>query len=97
MLAQTLSTNGLTTVYTVPNGKSATFSVSMCNTGTTVTEVVLAIGNGVSPTTANTILYATLDEKSSIERTALRADEGDSVFVTTTNADIAISIYGFEE
>lgn len=87
-----------TTVYTVPAGLSATFNVSISNSGYTQVAVRLAIAAAASPTTAEYIEYDTVIlQYGVLERTGIVANAGERVVVYASNANTSVSVYGYEE
>lgn len=104
ILGQTFITgSGYTTVYTVPSGYEASFTVSFVNIGSSITGAVAAFAitdSGVStPSGKHWIEYGTyLDSGNVLERTALVANEFKNVIVYSDNTSgLAVSVYGYEE
>ena len=104
ILGQTLITgSGYTTIYTVPSGYEASFTVSFVNIGTSLTGATAALAitdSGVTtPSGKHWIEYgAFLDSGNVLERTALVADQFKNVVVYSNNiSGLAVSVYGYEE
>jgi hypothetical protein len=92
----TASTN--TTVYTVPSSVSATFNVSIVNTGTSMASVNLAISASGTPAVSEYIEYGTVIPAGSVlERGGLVAQTSKNVVVNCSTASCAVSVYGFEQ
>ena len=86
------------TVYTVPAGKVASFSVNFCNTDIKSSWVRLAIANADTPTTSEWILYDVLIQQYGVlERTGLVASAGKKIVCFSDTNAIAVNIYGYEE
>jgi len=86
------------TVYTVPAGKTATFNVSINNTGFTQVAVRLAIAAAATPTTAEYLEDDTaILQYGVLERTGLVAEAGKRIVVYASTANVSVSIYGYEE
>ena len=87
-----------TTVYTVPSTKVATFSVSICNRGLTLSNVRMAISATSTPANAEFIEYDTeIPANSVFERTGLVAQAAKNLVVYADSASLSVSVYGFEE
>lgn len=104
ILGQTfISGSGYTTVYTVPSGYEASFTVSFVNIGTAITGATAAFAitdSGVStPSGKHWIEYGTfLSSGEVLERTSLVADQFKNVIVYSDNiSGLAVSVYGYEE
>jgi hypothetical protein len=104
ILGQTFITgSGYTTLYTVPSGYEASFTVAFVNIGTAITGVAASFAitdSGVTtPSGEHWIEYGTILESGQVlERTALVAEENRNVVVYSDNASgLAVSAYGYEE
>ena len=87
-----------TTLYTVPAGKAASFSVSFCNRNATPVTVRLALASAATPTNAEWVLYEALIEgNGALERTGLVLDAGKLAVVQSSAANVSAVAYGFEE
>jgi hypothetical protein len=94
--APTANTN--TTVYTVPASTTATFSVSICNTGTTVVTARLAIAASGTPGASEWLEYgAEIAGGGVLERTGIVAQATKRVVAYVSAATAAVSVFGFEE
>lgn len=87
-----------TTVYTVPSGKLATFSVNVVNRGSAAVSFRLAIAATGTPTTEEWIEFgAAIPANGVLERTGLVAQAGERVVAFTSAADVSVNVYGYEE
>lgn len=87
-----------TTVYTVPAGKTASFTVNFQNRAITSVWVRLAISASASPTAAEYVLYDVLvGQYGTLEKTGLVASEGKNIVVYSSAANVSVNVYGFEE
>ena len=90
------STN--TTVYTVPSSVSATFNVSIVNTGTSMASVNLAISASGTPAASEYIEYGTpIPPSGVLERGGMVAQTGKNIVVSCSTASCAVTVYGFEQ
>lgn len=88
----------LTTVYTVPSAKVATFNVSIVNRGVTVAAVRIAISATGTPSTSEYIEYdAIIPVNGVLERGGLVAQATKNVVVYSSIAGTSVSAYGYEE
>lgn len=93
-----LSASTNTTVYTVPAGKTATFSVSMLNRGGGPFDARLAIAASGTPTNAEYLEYdVSIPQNSVLERTGLVASAGKQIVAYASTGDLVVNIYGYEE
>lgn len=87
-----------TTVYTVPAGKVATFSVNFCNRAIQSAWVRLAISTSTSPANGEWILYDVLiNQYGTFERTGLMASAGKVIVCYADTANISVNVYGYED
>ncbi len=87
-----------TTVYTVPSAKTASFIVSICNRGTTLANIRMAISATGIPSNAEYIEYDTeVPANAVFERTGLVAQATKNLVVYADSASLSISVYGYEE
>lgn len=94
--APTAATN--TTVYTVPAATTATFCVSICNTGTASITARLAIAATGTPGASEWLEYdAIIPASGVLERTGIVAQATKNVVARVSAATAAVSVYGFEE
>jgi len=90
--------NTNTTVYTVPASTTATFTVSICNTGTTAITARLAVAAAATPTSDEWLEYdASIPAAGVLERTGIVAQAAKQVVVSSSAATAAVSVFGFEE
>lgn len=87
-----------TTVYTVPAGKTATFSVTLLNRGGGPLTARLAISSTGTPTNAEYIEYdASISQNSVLERTGLVASAGKQIVAYSSTNDLVVNVYGYED
>ena len=87
-----------TTVYTVPVGKTAAFSVSVCNRNTTAVMVRLALAATGTPGASEWIEYDVLLPASGVlERSGIVLDTGKLVVAYSSAANVSVVVYGLEE
>jgi len=90
--------NTNTTVYTVPSSVSATFNVSIVNTGTSTAAVNVAIAASSTPAASEYIEFGTpIPPGSVLERGGMVAQTGKSIVVSCSTASCAVTVYGFEQ
>lgn len=83
-----------TTIYTVPDDRVATLTVSLCNRNSTVVLVRIALVGDIT----NYIEYDfSLGPNLPIERSGIALGAGQSVLVRSDTANISASVYGWEE
>jgi hypothetical protein len=88
----------LTTVYTVPTAKVATFNVSIANTTGYVVSVRLAIAATATPATSEYIEYDSIIPGNGVlERGGIVANAAENVVVYASVAGLSVSVYGYEE
>jgi len=86
-----------TTVYTVPAATTATFNVSVCNTGSVPANVRVAISATSTPSSSEWIEYnANVLAYGVLERTGLVAQATKNVVVYSDLATVAVSVYVYE-
>lgn len=91
----TATTN--TTVYTVPASTVATFTVNVCNRGTSTITVRLAIASTATPANEEWIEYdAPIPASGVLERTGIVAQAGERVVAYVSAATASINVYGYE-
>jgi len=87
-----------TTVYTVPASKVASFTVSICNRGSSASTVRLAIAATGSPSTAEYLEFdTTVNANSVLERSGIVATAAKNIVVYCGSANFSINVHGFEE
>lgn len=93
-----LSATTNTTLYTVPNTVSTTFSVNFCNRNATSVTVRLAIGTTATPANADWILYdVVVQGYGALERSGLITHSGQLVVVYASSANVSVQAYGYED
>jgi hypothetical protein len=91
----TANTN--TTVYTVPAGVTASFSLNICNASSLAVTVTLAVSATGTPAASEYILFnQTLQPNSALERSGIVAGAAKNVVINTTGSSVAVSVYGYE-
>lgn len=86
-----------TTVYTVPATKTATFNITIVNTGASNTAVRIALSTTGTPTAAEYIEYdAIIPPSGVLERGGFVAQEFKNVVVNSSTATSSVSVYGYE-
>lgn len=96
--AADISPNTNTTVYTVPTGKVAMLSVSICNRGAVEASVRLAISTTGTPSGAEWLEYgAKVPAGTPLERTGIVLDAGKMVVAHSTVGSVNVVAYGVEE
>jgi len=87
-----------TTVYTVPASTTGTFTVSICNTGTSAITARLAIASTGTPSSSEWLEYdASIPASGVLERTGIVAQAAERVVVYVSAATASVSVFGFEE
>ncbi|NBS68967.1 hypothetical protein EBT31_08630 [bacterium] len=90
--------NTHTTLYTVPSNTVSTFTINVCNTGSSTLTVRVAVAASDTPTSSEWIEYdASLPSTGVLERTGIVAQAGKKVVVRSSGSNAAVTIYGFEE
>lgn len=86
-----------TTVYTVPAGQFTVLGVSVCNRGTTVASVRVALATGGTPTNAEFIEFeAEIGARGVLERTGIMMNANKQLVVYANNANVSVSAFGIE-
>lgn len=87
-----------TTVYTVPTGKVAALSVSLCNRNGSAVSVRLALAASGTPDDSEWIEYGTaIAANGVLERTGIVLDAGKRVVVYGGATGVSAVVYGVEE
>ncbi len=96
--ASDLSAAANTTVYTVPAGKTAAFSVSICNRNATAVTVRLALSATSTPGVTEWIEYeSSIAGYGVLERTGIVMEAGRLVVAYSSAANVSVVAYGVEE
>jgi hypothetical protein len=87
-----------TTIYTVPAGKTVTFTVSVCNRNTVTINASIALSTSDTPSNEDYIEYnAEIAKYEVLERSAIIAGENTKLVVRSNTANTSVVIWGFEE
>ena len=92
-----------TLVYTVPTGKTTTFSLSVANRSPSATIAIriALVGAGLTPALDGSNFIeadSAISPNSTLERTGLVLKAGQQIFVQCDTANSAsVVVYGFEE
>ncbi len=98
LAAVSLPLNSNIVVYTVPCGRHASFSVSLCNITTATAKIRLALSTGTTPQASDWIEYDTSILGNGVfERTGLALSAGQCLIIFSNKATIASVVYGIEE
>ncbi len=91
-----LNTNVL--IYEVPSGKTATFSVIVCNRNSVDVKVHLAITSGSTPTNTDWILFNhTIYSADVYKELGVVLGEGQRLYGKTNTSNVNIVAFGFQE
>jgi hypothetical protein len=86
-----------TTVYTCPEDTFAVVTVSVCNRGTSVAAIQLAVCDTATPGTDEYIEFdVSLAAKGVLERTGVVLDAGKLLVVRSSAASVNAVVYGIE-
>jgi hypothetical protein len=93
-----IAASTLTTVYTVPSNKTASFSVTFCNRSSGAISIRLAESVTSTPALSEYIVYDRIIEPNGeYERTQRVLDTGKLVVVYVSNVGISVNVVGIEE
>jgi hypothetical protein len=94
-----LALNTDTLCYTVPAGKIASFTVSICNQSPSSDARVDVALTTLGSSTANTYIEfnAVVPVSGVLERSAIVLAAGETVRVKSTNSNTSVVIFGIEE
>ena len=93
-----LAATTLTTLYTVPASKVASFTLSITNRSQVAVNVRVALASSATPASSEYIEYDTVVQGNSVlERTGLVLDAAKLVVVYAGAAGISANAYGYEE
>lgn len=86
-----------TTIYTCPSDTFTVLTVSICNRGTSVATVQVAVASAATPTNAEYIEFDTsLSAKGVLERTGIVLDAGKLLVVRSSAVNVSAVAYGIE-
>lgn len=86
-----------TTVYTVPAATTATFNISVVNTGASSAAVSIALAASGTPAASEYIEFQTaLPPGGVLERGGLVAQTTKRVVANCSTANCSVSVYGYE-
>jgi hypothetical protein len=86
-----------TTVYTCPTSTFAVVTVSVCNRGTSASNIQIAVASTASPTSAEYLEFDTsLSAKGVLERTGIVLDAGKLLVVRSSAVNVNAVVYGIE-
>lgn len=92
-----LTAETLATIYTCPATTFTVASVSVCNRGTSATQIRIAIANTDTPNNAEWIEYDTnLSANGVLERSGIILDSGRKIVVQSSTTDVNAIAYGIE-
>ncbi|CAK0753382.1 conserved hypothetical protein [Gammaproteobacteria bacterium] len=87
-----------TSVYTVPTGKVASFSVNVCNRNSTPVTIRLAFAASGTPSAGEWLEYdAPLPANGILERSGLMMDASKILVAYSSGASVSVLVYGIEE
>lgn len=86
-----------TVVYTVPTSTTATFNISVVNTGASSATVTLSLSAAATPVASEYIEFqAVLPPGGVLERGGLVAQASTKVVANCSTSSCSISVYGYE-
>lgn len=89
--------NTNTTVYTVPGATTATFNISVVNTGSASAAVTIALAATGTPAASEYIEFQTvLAPGQVLERGGLVMEATKRVVVNCSTANCSVSVFGYE-
>lgn len=92
-----LSATTNTTVYTVPSDTFSVVALNICNRGTSVATVRVAVSDAATPTNAEFIEFdAPVSAKGILERTGIVMQAGKRLVVRSSAANVTALAYGIE-
>jgi hypothetical protein len=86
-----------TEIYQCPTNTFAVVTVSVCNRGSTPSDIRLTVGDTFPPTLTDYIEFDTsLSANGVLERTGIVLAAGQYIGARSTSADVSIVVYGIE-
>ena len=93
-----LTENTEVTVYTVPNGKTSTINIAVCNRNSIAITISLGITTGVSLINKNYVEYnVSIPPYGILERSGIVIGQTEKVIARSNSNDVNVRIYGYEE
>jgi hypothetical protein len=86
-----------TTLYTVPSDTFSVVTLSVCNRGSSVATIQVAVASSATPTLSEYIEFDTsLSAKGVLERTGIVLDAGKLLVVRSSAINVSAVVYGIE-
>jgi hypothetical protein len=87
------------TIYTVPAGKTASFTVAFCNQSSSASAKVKLAITELSAATANSYIEFNSDipVNGILERGAIVLGQNEKVIAVSNSGDVSVNVYGIEE
>ncbi len=86
-----------TEIYQCPTTTFAVVTVSICNRGSTASDIRLTVGDTFPPTDTDYIEFDTsLAANGVLERTGIVLSAGQYIGARSSSADVSIVVYGIE-
>jgi hypothetical protein len=92
-----ISASTYTPIYQCPSSTFAVVTVSICNRGSTLSDIRLTVGNTFPPTLTDYIEFDTsLSAKGVLERTGIVLAAGQKISGYSSLANVSFVVYGIE-
>lgn len=98
-----LDAEAITPIYTCPQAQRAIVTANICNRGTAIVKVRVALTSGAAPTDADWIEYETpipaagSATGSVLQLTGLALGAGQKIYARASGADVTATVYGVEQ